>query len=102
MNQLNGYKGRHKLKCYRRFSPSQKKSLGYEYKDKNGHWKIKIKEPDVYIQKSRYVYEKYKGKYKQQGYEPCYAVGSRKRSLCCFLICRSVTGNIIDQFPKLR
>lgn len=62
MNQLNGYKGRHKLKCCRKFSPSQKKSLGYEYKDKNGHWKIKIKEPDVYISKSRYVYEKYKGK----------------------------------------
>ena len=62
MAQLNGYKGRHKLKCYRRLSPSQKKSLGYEYKDKNGDWKIKIKEPGGYMQKSRYVYEKYKGK----------------------------------------
>ena len=39
-----------------------KKYIGYEFKDKNGYIWIKIKEPNTFVQKQRYVYEKYNGK----------------------------------------
>lgn len=38
------------------------KSIGYEFIDKEGYTHIKIKEPNIWVKKQKYIYEKHYGK----------------------------------------
>ena len=77
-NQIRNYKKKNKLKSgvntkfYKNQMPHNYKPVGSEFTDDRGYVYIKIADPNEWITKQRYIYEKYNGKI-PKGYSVIFA-----------------------------
>lgn len=67
VNQIRNFKKKNKLrsevdsKFKKNQVPHNKKNIGYEFINSDGYTEIKVAEPNKWMLKQRYLYQKYKG-----------------------------------------